>query len=178
MLLSKGLSVELLELSGVAIPDQKGYRNPKEATVFQLQNKEWVLWFEYADENRSKLGIAKSSNPAGPWKIVGEYLPATKGWDNYHLSAGPVVNHDVYGSVMFYNGSNEKTHWRIGWVEMDDDGNVKNRSTSPLITPPKPINDETDIAFAASAVLDNDEIWVYYSIADKKIMRAIVCYEK
>lgn len=178
LLLSKGSSLETLELAGVAIPNQKGYLNPKEATIFQLPNKEWVLWFEYANDNRSKLGMAKSSTVSGPWKIIGEYMPAANGWDNYHLSAGPVVKNGNKGSVMFYNGANKKTHWRIGWVEMDDDGNVTNRSNSPLITPPKPKQEETDIAFAASAVLEKNEIWLYYSISDRKVMRAIITTDK
>lgn len=178
LLLSKGSSMETLELVGVAIPNQKKYRNPKEATVYQLPNKEWVLWFEYANDNRSKLGLAKSSTACGPWKISGEYMQPANEWDSYHLSAGPVVKNGKKSSVMFYNGANEKTQWRIGWVEMDADGNVTNRSTSPLITPTKPKQEETDIAFAASAVLEENEIWLYYSIADSKILRAIITKDK
>jgi predicted GH43/DUF377 family glycosyl hydrolase len=178
LLLSKGSSIETLKLAGVAIPSQKGYRNPKEATVYQLPNKEWVLWFEYADDDRSKLGMAKSSTESGPWKIIGEYMQPGNEWDNYHLSAGPIVKNGNEGSVMFYNGANEKAHWRIGWVEMDGDGNVTNRSTSPLITPTKPKKDETDIAFAASALMEHNEIWLYYSVADSKVMRAIITIDK
>jgi predicted GH43/DUF377 family glycosyl hydrolase len=174
LLLSKGSSIETLKLDGIAIPSQKGYRNPKEATVNQLPNKEWVLWFEYADDEQSKLGMAKSSTASGPWKIIGEYIQSGNEWDNYHLSAGPVVKISNKSSVMFYNGANKNTQWRIGWVEMDNDGNVTDRSTSPLITPRKPKKEETDIAFASSALLEDNEIWLYYSIADFKVMRAII----
>lgn len=93
------------------------------------------------------------------------------------MVVGPVVNHPLNGSVMFYNGANNQAHWRIGWAEMDDDGTITNRCTAPLISPPKPEKDQTDIAFAAPAVVADDEIWVYYSIADQKVMRAVVAYE-
>jgi len=33
---------------------------------------------------------------------------------------------------------------------------------------------ETDIAFAASAVLVDEEIWLYYSVADKTNYRAVI----
>jgi predicted GH43/DUF377 family glycosyl hydrolase len=177
LLLSKGSTMESLKPAGVAIPSQKGYRNPKEATIYQLPNKEWVLWFEYADDNRSKLGMAKSSTASGPWKIIREYMQPANEWDNYHLSAGPIVKNGNESSVMFYNGANEKAHWRIGWIEIDDDGNVINRSTSPLITPTKLEKEETDIAFAASALVEGTEIWLYYSVADFKVMRAVITIE-
>ena len=61
---------------------------------------------------------------------------------------------------------------------MDARGNVTKRSKSPLITPPKGKDDDTDIAFAASAVLVGKEIWLYYSIADKAANRAIITLEE
>jgi predicted GH43/DUF377 family glycosyl hydrolase len=178
LLLSEGKKVDSLSLKGIAIPSHEPYINPKEATVAQLKNGKWMLLFEYANESRSKLGRAFSENPDGPWKIEGEFLPAVENsWDSYHLSPGPVLTDSLNQTVMFYNGSNANAHWRIGWVIMDAIGNVTKRSESPLITPPLAKGDDTDIAFAASAVLVGKEIWLYYSIADKSTHRAIITLE-
>lgn len=57
-------------------------------------------------------------------------------------------------------------------------GSVTKRIKSPLITPTKGKDGNADIAFAASAVLMGKEIWLYYSIADKEIHRAIITLEK
>ena len=178
LLLAEGKNMETLSLTGIAIPSYEPYINPKEATVAQLKDGKWVLLFEYANESRSKLGRAYSENPDGPWKIEGEFLPAVENsWDSYHLSPGPVLTDSLNQTVMFYNGSDANAHWRIGWANMDARGNVTKRSKSPLITPPKGKDGDTDIAFAASAVLVGKEIWLYYSIADKATNRAIITLE-
>jgi len=175
LLLAKGQDIESLSLAGIAIPNKQPYINPKEATVFQQKDGKWILLFEYANENRSKIGKATSDNPEGPWEIQGEFLPAVKNsWDAHHLSTGPVLIDNLNQTVMFYNGSDLNTRWRIGWVKLDLDGQIISRSKKPLITPPKGKPWETDIAFAASAVLVNREIWLYYSVADKTNYRAII----
>jgi predicted GH43/DUF377 family glycosyl hydrolase len=179
LLMAKGKALDALTLNNVAIPSKKPYLNPKEASVTQLKNGKWNLLFEYADQHRSKLGKATSKHPEGPWKIKGEFLEAVKdNWDNYHLSPGPVLS-DVNGeTVMFYNGSDDKARWRIGWVKLDEKGKVTERSKDPLITPPKSKPGETDIAFAASAVLVGKQIWLYYTTADKSTFRAVIACEK
>lgn len=178
LLLAKGKDMESLSLSEIAIPSEQPYINPKEATVAQLKDGEWALFFEYANEERSKLGRATSKIAEGPWKIVGEFLPAiADSWDSYHLSTGPVLTDSLNQTVMFYNGADSNAHWRIGWVTMDSEGQILSRSKDPLITPPKGEPDDTDIAFAASAILVNNEIWLYYSVADKTTYRAIIRIE-
>ena len=179
LLMAKGKTLDALTLNNVAIPSKKPYLNPKEASVTQLKNGKWNLLFEYADQHRSKLGKATSKHPEGPWKIKEEFLEAVKdNWDNYHLSPGPVLS-DVNGeTVMFYNGSDDKARWRIGWVKLDEKGKVTERSNDPLITPPKSKPGETDIAFAASAVLVGKQIWLYYTTADKSTFRAVIACEK
>lgn len=57
---------------------------------------------------------------------------------------------------------------------MNFDCQIISRSKKPLITPPAGKPGETDIAFAASAVLVDQEIWLYYSVADKTNYRAIL----
>ena len=49
------------------------------------------------------------------------------------------------------------------------------RCIEPLITPPPEQDREaTDIAFAASVVLVDGAIWLYYSLWDTHLYRAIV----
>ncbi|MET3980965.1 putative GH43/DUF377 family glycosyl hydrolase [Mucilaginibacter sp. UYP25] len=175
LILATGKTLDELAFSVTAIPSKTPYINPKEATVTQLKNGKWFLLFEYANEKRSKLGVAGIKNAKGPWKIKGEYLPAVKdSWDAYHLSPGPVVITPQGQTVLFYNGSDPDAHWRIGWAELDEKGKITARSDKPLITPAKAKKGETDIAFAASAVVMNDQIWLYYTTADKTTYRAII----
>lgn len=175
LLLAKGKTLESLKLAGVAIPSKKPYINPKEATVHQLKNGKWVLLFEYANQKRSKLGIARSAKANGPWKIKGEYLTAVDdSWDSYHLSPGPIVTDCNGQTVMFYNGSDPDAKWRIGWVKLDDKGKITDRSEKPILSPPKSKPGETDIAFAASAVVVKNQIWLYYTTADNTTYRAVI----
>lgn len=178
LLLAKGDSLDKLVLDGVAIHSKKPYLNPKEASVIHLKNGKWDLLFEYAEQHRSKLGRATSKKAEGPWKIKGEYLEAIPdNWDSYHLSPGPVLTDANGQTLMFYNGSDDKARWRIGWAKLDDKGKITDRSKDPLITPPKSKPGETDIAFAASAVLVGKHIWLYYTTADKSTFRAIIAYK-
>lgn len=176
LLLSKGKMIHELHYAGEALTSRKGYRNPKEATVTQLKNKRWALFFEFARGGRSRLGRATSASAAGPWEIEEECLKARKNtWDSYHLSTGPMLLDSKNESVMFYNGANAQAHWRIGWVTMDDNGCIKERCEDPLIIPAPNKSGTVDIAFAASAILQEDNlIWLYYSREDKEPMRALI----
>ena len=78
LLLAKGQNMESLSFAGIAMPSTQPYINPKEATVAQLKDGKWMLLFEYANEDRSRLGNASSGKAEGPWKIEGEFLPAVK----------------------------------------------------------------------------------------------------
>ena len=178
LMLATGTDPQKLDVKKVAIESKAPYINPKEATPIQLKNGKWALFFEYAHDDRSKLGRAFSSKPEGPWKIEGEFLQTRENlWDSYHMSAGPALVNHLYQTVMFYNGSNPQAHWRIGWVEMDEHGKITARSEEPLITPPASNPGQVDIAFSASAVMVGNEIWLYYSTEDAKPFRAIITVE-
>lgn len=77
---------------------------------------------------------------------------------------------------MFYNGATERAEWRVGWVVFNADyTRVVARSENPLILPHvKRNSDESDIAFAASALEIGGTIHLYYSVADQYAIRAIV----
>lgn len=78
---------------------------------------------------------------------------------------------------MFYNGATRATQWRIGWVVFDRSfTQVVARCQHPIVLPgERRFTEDTDIAFAASALVSGDRIHLYYSIADRHVMRATVC---
>jgi hypothetical protein len=89
------------------------------------------------------------------------------------LSTGPIEQ--VNGvPTMFYNGATHDAKWRIGWITFDDDyTRVVDRCVDPVIVPPPPDINDTDIAFAASALeMNAGTVWLYYSISDQYMKRA------
>ncbi|WP_010219880.1 hypothetical protein [Sphingomonas sp. PAMC 26621] len=150
------------------------YANPKEATVAPAADGSWRLLFEYAEDEHSKIGAAAAPDLHGPWEVIGPLLAARPDhWDNWHLSTGPVIGAGSKQPVMFYNGATHDAHWRIGWAALDAGlGQVVARCDGPLIAPEALASGATDIAFAASAIEDEDHIWLYYSLSDKDLFRA------
>ncbi|MBV8727508.1 MAG: hypothetical protein JO233_06960 [Candidatus Eremiobacteraeota bacterium] len=164
-----------LQKRGVAISSTPDHQNPKEATIAQRRDGTWVLFFEYARDDRSRIGLATSKDVAGPWQVGEDPIIARdSGWDSWHVSPGPLIAYNGR-PLIFYNGSAKKLAWRIGWAILDDEfESVAARGEAPLITPPPPKGEDTDIAFAASAVASDDETWLYYSIADRQMKRAVL----
>ena len=66
--------------------------------------------------------------------------------------------------------------WRIGWISFDAHfSRVTGRGLEPMLMPPPPTHrDSTDIAFAASTVIENSRIALYYSLEDRMLRRALV----
>ena len=63
--------------------------------------------------------------------------------------------------------------WRIGWIRFARGSTrVVGRCDEPVIVPPRPHGDETDVAFAASALTDGGLVRLYYSVADQFMVRA------
>lgn len=176
LLLAVGDDVQSLQKRGVILPSTKEHTNPKEATVVQVTDGSWRMFFEYAADNASKIGVAAAPRVDGPWTMQPPlFLARPNQWDAWHLSTGPIIASDSERPVMFYNGATEDAHWRIGWIMFDADYSaVVARSDEPLIVPPPPDGDATDIAFAASCVEDGDVLYLYYSIADKDMKRATI----
>lgn len=173
---ASGPSIDRLAKSGVALASTKTAGNTKEATVQRTAGGHWRLFYEYAVEDSSRIGLAIGEGVAGPWteKPV-PFKPRAGVWDNWHLSTGPMLMNDPDRPVMFYNGATRDARWRIGWVAFDRDCmQVIDRCIEPLIVPP-PAEDRaaTDIAFAASVVVEkNGAIWLYYSLEDRRLARA------
>ncbi len=174
---AEGPSLDRLEKSGVALASSKSEGNTKEATVQRTADGRWRLFYEYAADEASRIGVSVGDGVAGPWKEQPTpFMPRADSWDDWHLSTGPMLTLDPARPVMFYNGATRDARWRIGWVAFDADcTRVVARGIQPLVTPP-PCDDRTatDIAFAASVVVADGAIWLYYSLEDRKLARALI----
>ncbi len=173
LMLAKGRHPDQLRKVKVALPTSSRWTNPKEATVVRQDDGLWRMFFEYATGGASRIGVGTSRDLLGEWEVDAASLQVRPGtWDSWHLSPGPVVRYDGL-PLMFYNGATKDAKWRIAWAVFNETyARVLGRSQDALIIPPPPQSDETDIAFAASAVEVNGKFWLYYSVADQKMKRA------
>ncbi|MFZ2030742.1 MAG: hypothetical protein WAU68_10570 [Vitreimonas sp.] len=178
MLYATGPSLDRLKKRGVAYASSETEGNTKEATIEQTADGRWRLFFEFARNNASLVGLALGDGVAGPWaEQAPPFGPRKDAWDNWHLSTGPLLTSDENMPVMFYNGATRDARWRIGWIAFNRDcTEVVDRCIEPLITPPPPKDrGDTDIAFAASCIVCSPEIsHLYFSRADQMLFRAIV----
>ena len=178
LLLATGRDIHNLQKRGPVFPDISRFRNPKEATIARAADGSWRLFFEFAEDNKSKIGVASAQHLEGPWTFGAPPFDARpQMWDCWHLSTGPVSTVDPQRPVMFYNGSDRDARWRIGWIEFDSCfKEIRARGDDPIITPPaKPEHaDYTDIAFANSALDEGHFVGLYYSIADRVMQRALL----
>ncbi len=176
MLRASGSSLRDLKKDGRVLPESDWYGNSKEATVVRGSDGRWRMFFEYSAESASKIGLATSARLEGPWAYESFDFPARpEAWDSWHLSAGPIIAQDSLAPIMLYNGATQSAHWRISWATLDPDyGHVRARGEEPLVGPSEVTGDATDIAFAASAVEHNGSVWLYYSISDQRLMRAVL----
>jgi predicted GH43/DUF377 family glycosyl hydrolase len=180
LLYANGLNAYHLQKSGIALASEFPYENPKEASVALGQDGRWRLFFEFAREHASRIGMATATDPGGPWTIIGEVLEPRAGhFDDWHLSPGPVIRVGSTNPLMFYNGANRQPHWRIGWVMFDVDyRSVVARSAEPLIVPTAVADGGSDIAFAASAIERGNHVELYYSVSDLALYRATVSFQE
>jgi predicted GH43/DUF377 family glycosyl hydrolase len=172
-----GPSLDRLSKSGVALASSKSEGNTKEATLDCPADGRWRLFYEYAADDASRVGLAIGPSVVGPWSEQSTpFMPREDSWDDWHLSTGPLLTDDPAAPVMFYNGATRDARWRIGWVAFDAAyERVVARGIEPLLTPP-PVADRsaTDIAFAASVVVEAGAIWLYYSLEDRRLARALI----
>ncbi len=177
MFYATGPAPDRLKKTAVALASTKSMGNTKEATVGRTADRHWRLFYEYAAEDASRVGLAVGDGVGGPWhELPTPFMPREDGWDNWHLSTGPMLMDDPDRPVMFYNGATRDARWRIGWIAFSRDClNVVDRCIQPLLTPP-PVDDrtDTDIAFAASVIVDQGVIWLYYSLEDRRLARALI----
>lgn len=177
MLYATGKDMRSLKKQGVAHASTPSEGNVKEATIAQLPDGRWRLFYEYAHNQASLIGLAKGESIKGPWEQARQpFAPRPGHWDNWHLSTGPMLHGDKDRPIMIYNGATRDARWRIGWIMFNRDcTEVIDRCIQPLITPPPPEERTgTDIAFAASALQRGDLYHLYYSIDDRCVYRAVI----
>lgn len=160
---------------GTQIVSSARFANPKEAGLVRCSRGDWALFFEYARDDASCIGLARASSLAGPWTIDEAFAFPTRAstWDSWHVSPGPIVRLASGPPTMFYNGADRDGAWRFGWVTFDEElTRIVERSGEPILVPPEPEGDEADIAFVASVVVRDVGLDLYYSVADKICKRA------
>jgi predicted GH43/DUF377 family glycosyl hydrolase len=177
LLVATGTDLTALVESRVMLKAPPGEGNIKEATLGQAPDGTWRLFYEYAANNASRIGMAVGQTLQGPWHVAPDpFTIRDASWDNWHLSTGPLVQRAGQDPVMFYNGATLDARWRIGWVSFSPDfTQVTGRGVEPILMPP-PARDRsaTDIAFAASCVDDGADIALYYSLEDRILRRATI----
>ena len=176
MLVATGPDAYHMTKRDVVFRAAEGEGNFKEATLFQAPDGSWRLFYEFARDGASRIGMACAKTLGTDWTAMKEMVPIREdSWDNWHLSPGPIVQRPGREPVMFYNGATRDARWRIGWVTFDRDCMcVTDRGLEPMLVPPPATEREaTDIAFAASANLQDDgTIHLYYSLEDRLLSRA------
>ncbi|MDE2403968.1 MAG: glycosidase [Sphingomonadales bacterium] len=178
LLYATGTGPDDLVKRGVALASTKTAGNTKEATIGRTTDGRWRLYYEFASQEHSLIGLALGDSVAGPWhEQPHPFDPRPDHWDGWHLSTGPMWTADPHMPIMFYNGATHDAHWRIGWVAFDADyTRVIARGDDPLIVPkPHPDLGGVDIAFAASCIdLGDGRCHLYYSIEDRYLERATI----
>ncbi|WP_395644952.1 hypothetical protein [Terricaulis sp.] len=178
MLYASGPTLDALQKRGVAYASSKTEGNTKEATIERTADGRWRLFYEFARKDASLVGLALGEGVAGPWhEQPAPFAPRENNWDSWHLSTGPLLTSDPDTPVMFYNGATRDARWRIGWIAFNRDcTEVVDRCIQPLITPPPPKQrNDTDIAFAASAMAHGEDCaHLYFSRADQLMFRAVI----
>lgn len=177
MILAAGPDLKSLTKEEVVLKAPPGEGNIKEATLAQTAHGDWRVFYEYAANDASRIGMASGPTARGPWTVLPDpFGIRDDSWDNWHLSTGPIVQLPGQDPVMFYNGATHDARWRIGWISFDADFTcVTGRELEPLLLPPPPTErSATDIAFAASTVMEGDRIALYYSLEDRLLRRALI----
>ncbi|MET0269996.1 MAG: glycosidase [Sphingomonas sp.] len=177
LVLAGGPSLDALKKRVLMLQAPPGEGNIKEATLARTDTGDWRLFYEYAANDASRIGMAGGPAPEGPWTVLPDPFDIRQdSWDNWHLSTGPIVQLPGRDPVMFYNGATHDARWRIGWVSFDAGfTRVTGRGIEPMLVPP-PAQDRTatDIAFAASTVIEGELIALYLSLEDRILRRAMV----
>lgn len=184
MIAAEGMSLDTLVKRRVVLAAPEGEGNIKEATIARTPAGDWRLFYEYAAaEERgigaSRVGIAGADALGQPWTSLPDPFPIrADSWDNWHLSTGPICQWPGADPVMFYNGATVDARWRIGWVSFSEDfAKVTGRGLEPVILPPPPEDRaKTDIAFAASTIVEDGMISLYFSLEDRTLRRARIRY--
>lgn len=177
LLAARGPDASRLTKTGVAIDSRAPFLNPKEAALAPAGGG-WRMFFEYARDGVSTIGMATATTPDGPWQPTGDAPLAGRpgGWDGAQISPGPLIRTGSDRPIMFYNGADEEGKWRVGWAVFDRDlTRVVARCDEPVVVPTDlPGPDARDMAFVASAIDREGSATLYYTVADEDLRFAEV----
>lgn len=173
LLWASGPDVHSLTKRGVAYRPSGDRQNVKEAEVVVGPDGGWIMGFEFADGEASRIGYADGDGPSGPWRKTKQgFGTRPDGFDSWHLSPGPMLLSDPDHPVMFYNGATRDAEWAIGWIVFDlPSDSITDRCEAPLIEAPAAV-DGRRMAFAASLIEHGDTIDLYLSFNDRTCHRA------
>ena len=173
LLRASGPTLDSLTKMGEVLHHHPHFPMSKEAAVLP-SGKGLQLLFEYATEGASRIGMAIGTSLTEQFRVTKSQIPPREDrWDSWHLSPCDCIEWQGR-RIAIYSGSDRDARWRIGWVEFDHHGDVILRAKEPLIAPFDLAPGDTDIAFAASALVVGDALWIYFSLADRKLYRARV----
>ena len=173
MLAATGETLGALRKAGVVLVRDEAYANPKEAALVAT-SRGFRMFFEYARDGASHIGVADAPVLGGPWTYADSpIVQRGEAFDSWHLSPSSAIRRADGTHVLFYNGATKKTDWRINYAVLDEAATiVLDRPRKPLVSTFGLEAGDTDIAFAASALVDpSGDVWLYYSIADRKPYR-------
>ena len=176
MLGATGDTLDALAKTGMVLGANDAWSNPKEAALVTSPHG-FRMFFEYVHDGASLIGVADAARIEGSWAYGDSPLkPRANGFDSWHLSPSSAICCPDGTHVLFYNGASKEAAWRIGYALLDETaGRVLDRPKDPLVAPFGLVANDTDIAFAASALVDGSgRVWLYYSIADRKPYRVEV----
>lgn len=177
LLAARGPDASRLTKTGVAIDSRAPFLNPKEAALARVGDA-WRMFFEYARDGASTIGMATAATLDGPWHPTGDVPLASRSgrWDGTQMSPGPLIRTGSDYPIMFYNGADADGMWRVGWAVFDRDlSRVVARSDQPLLVPTDlPGPDARDMAFVASAIDREGSATLYYTVADEDLRFAEV----
>ena len=177
MLAATGPALGQIRKAGMVLLPDAAYANPKEAALIATP-RGFRMFFEYARDGASHIGVADALNLGGPWTYGASPIrQRADAFDSWHLSPSSAVRRADGTHVLFYNGASKKTDWRINYALLDENATVVlDRPQAPLLAPFGLEDGDTDIAFAASAVVDSSAgVSLYYSLADRKPYRSQLC---
>jgi len=149
----------------------------KEPEFIRLKDDSWRVFYEFADGQTSRIGMAWSPNLIGPYQEHRLLIDVrSEGWDCQHVSPGPILMTSRGDILMLYNGRGPKSvddqtpQWAIGTVIIDAvQGGIfeGSRCNKPIIVPPEEIGPGNQlIAFANSVVPEEQRL--YYTVADTR----------
>ena len=70
MILAEGPSLHELTKTELVLKAPPGEGNIKEATLAETSTGEWRLFYEYAANGASRIGMAGGPSPTGPWTVL------------------------------------------------------------------------------------------------------------